>query len=78
MWPKNAREVADSFKLELFLSFELTIFVINILVATIMKTTKEYLQLLQAYNYNLRFDMEFLASESLVPWLVENSKKGVM
>ena len=39
-----------SFKLELFLSFELTIFVINILVATIMKTTKEYLQLLQAYK----------------------------
>ena len=39
-----------SFKLELFLSFELTIFVINILVATIMKTTKEYLQLLQAYE----------------------------
>ena len=38
------------FKLELFLSFELTIFVINILVATIMKTTKEYLQLLQAYK----------------------------
>ena len=39
-----------SFKSELFLSFELTIFVINILVATIMKTTKEYLQLLQAYK----------------------------
>ena len=32
------------------MSFELTIFVINILVATIMKTTKEYLQLLQAYK----------------------------
>ncbi len=39
-----------SFKLELLMSFELTIFVINILVATIMKTTKEYLQLLQAYK----------------------------
>ena len=39
-----------SYKLELLMSFELTIFVINILVATIMKTTKEYLQLLQAYK----------------------------
>ena len=50
MWPKKCQRSGRSFKLELFLSFELTIFVINILVATIMKTTKEYLQLLQAYK----------------------------
>ena len=47
---KKCQRSGRSFKLELFLSFELTIFVINILVATIMKTTKEYLQLLQAYK----------------------------
>ena len=47
---KKCQGSGRSFKLELFLSFELTIFVINILVATIMKTTKEYLQLLQAYK----------------------------
>ena len=47
---KKCQRSGRSFKLELFLSFELTIFVINILVATIMNTTKEYLQLLQAYK----------------------------
>ena len=47
---KKCQRSGRSFKLELFLSLELTIFVINILVATIMKTTKEYLQLLQAYK----------------------------
>ena len=54
---KKCQRSGRSFKLELFLSFELTIFVINILVATIMKTTKEYLQLLQAYKlqYAIRY-----------------------